>query len=202
MGDYFYQTESSYPMLESPSTTSKRSANMASQEYTGLENADFYFPIDSSWVDSFPEPFPEPYSEQFPEQYLPLMSCDTNHSFHDEPQFPPQFEDFEPHYHQLDVNYLPLENSPPEDTASRRAGSIKPKAFVCEICRNGFTRPADLKRHQTIVHEPVFTDCPREDCTRKGRNGFTRKDHLVEHIRQFHRVPIKKRKCSKRSTGY
>ncbi|OXV07268.1 hypothetical protein Egran_04962 [Elaphomyces granulatus] len=125
------------------------------------------------------------------------MSCDTNHSFNDESQFLPQFED---HYQHLDVNYLPLENSPPEDTVSR-AGSTKRKAFVCEICQKGFTRPADLKRHQSTVHAPVFTDCPQDDCTRKGRNGFTRKDHLIEHARQFHRLPIKKRKCSKRSLG-
>jgi len=179
-------------MLESPSTTSESSANMASQEYSGFGNADLYFPNESSWLDSFPE------------QYLQLISNDTNHSFHDEPQFLPQFEDLEPHYQQLDVNYLPLnvnylplENSPPEDTASR-AGSTKPKAFLCEECQHGFTRPADLKRHQSTVHAPVFRDCPH-DCTRKGRNGFSRKDHLIEHIRQFHRVPIKKRKCSKRS---
>jgi hypothetical protein len=109
MGDHLY---SSYPMLESPSTTSESSANMASQEYSGLENADPYFLTESSWLDSFPEPYS--YSEQYPP---------FNHSFYDEPQFLPQF-DFELHYHQLDVNHLPLENSPPEDTASR-AGSTK-----------------------------------------------------------------------------
>jgi len=162
MGDYFYQTEFSYPMLESPSTTSEISANMASQEYSGLENADLYFPIESSWsYCSFPEPDLEPYPEQ----------------------------------------YLPLENSPPEDTASR-AGSTRPKSFVCEICQMGFTRPVDLKRHHASTHTTtVFEDCPMDNCTRKGRNGFTRKDHLVEHVRQFHRVPIKKRKSSKINWG-
>ena len=115
MGDYLHQTRSSYPMLESPSTTGESSANMASQEYSG-ENADLYFPIESSWLDSFPEPYD---LEPYPEQYLPLMSCDTNHSFNDESQFLEESEDFEPYY-----NYLPLENSPPEDTASR-AGSTK-----------------------------------------------------------------------------
>ena len=113
MGDYLYQ---SYPMLESPSTTSESSANMASQEYYELENADLYFPIERSW-------FPDPCLEPYPDQCLSLMPCDTNQSFNDESQFPPQFEDFEIHYHQSDVNYpQPMENSLPEDTASR-AGS-------------------------------------------------------------------------------
>jgi hypothetical protein len=125
MGDYFYQIESSYPMLESPSTTSESSANMASQEYSGLENADFYFQNESSWGDSFPEPYQEQYPPLMssPLMSSPLMPCDTNHSFHDEPQFLFQFEDFEPHYQQLDVNYLPLENSPPEDTTSRTSST-------------------------------------------------------------------------------
>jgi len=178
-----YSTEFSYPTTES-------SANMVSQEYSGLDNADLFFPIESGRLDNFLVPNPE--------QYLPLY--DTNQSFNDESQFPPQFEDFETHYHYLDVDLIPpFENNIPEDTASR-AGSTKSRPFVCEMCQRGFTRPADLKRHRTVVHQPVFTDCPMNDCSRKGCNGFVRKDHLVEHVRQFHRVDIKKRKCSKRST--
>lgn len=29
-------------------------------------------------------------------------------------------------------------------------------------------------------------DCPRLNCSRKGDNGFTRRDHLTEHLRYYH----------------
>lgn len=154
--DYYYSTEFSYP---SPSTTTESSANMVSQEYSGLDDADLPFPNESVWLDNFPDP----------EDYY------------------------------LDVNSPPLEkNNIPEDTATC-AGLTKPRSFLCEICQRDFTRIADLKRHQTTIQEPVFRDCPMDGCSRKGRNGFVRKDHLVEHVRQFHGADIKKRKCSKRS---
>ena len=70
---------------------------MVSQEYSGLDNADLFFPIESGRLDNFLVPNPE--------QYLPLY--DTNQSFNDESQFPPQFEDFETHYYYLDVDLTP-----------------------------------------------------------------------------------------------
>jgi hypothetical protein len=45
---------------------------------------------------------------------------------------------------------------------------------------------------------PVFQDCPVADCSRKGHNGFPRKDHLLEHLRAYHHVPVPKRGASKR----
>lgn len=77
--------------------------------------------------------------------------------------------------------------------------SPKPnKPFPCSDCGKSFTRSADLKRHQTSVHYPVFQDCPIADCSRKGHNGFPRKDHLLEHLRAYHHVPVPKRGASKR----
>jgi hypothetical protein len=72
------------------------------------------------------------------------------------------------------------------------------KHFPCSDCGRAFTRSADLKRHQTSVHYPVFQDCPIADCSRKGHNGFPRKDHLLEHLRAYHHVPVPKRGASKR----
>ena len=43
------------------------------------------------------------------------------------------------------------------------------------------------------AHERRYIDCPFKRCVRKGDQGFTRNDHLVEHRRQFHmeRIPKK-----------
>ncbi|MCJ1251869.1 hypothetical protein MMC30_009107 [Trapelia coarctata] len=49
-----------------------------------------------------------------------------------------------------------------------------------------FTRAADLDRHMRSMHYPTYTDCPHKWCGRTGSNGFVRKDHLNEHIRQKH----------------
>lgn len=73
------------------------------------------------------------------------------------------------------------------------------KPFGCDSCGKSFTRFADLKRHQTSVHFPVFRNCPVEHCSRKGNNGFPRQDHLVEHLRSYHHLDVPKRRALKRS---
>lgn len=72
------------------------------------------------------------------------------------------------------------------------------KLFSCTDCGRAFTRPADLKRHQTSVHNPVFQDCPVEACLRKDKNGFPRRDHLIEHLRSYHHWDVPKRRALKR----
>lgn len=59
-----------------------------------------------------------------------------------------------------------------------------------------FSRKADVSRHYSSQHNPKYIDCPRQKCSRKGRQGFTRKDHLVEHLRGFHMEAIAKRETS------
>ena len=57
-------------------------------------------------------------------------------------------------------------------------------------CTSNFTRLTDLKRHSKAVHCPELLDCPhahRSFCGRTGHNGFLRKDHLNEHLREVHR---------------
>lgn len=73
------------------------------------------------------------------------------------------------------------------------------KPFGCDHCGKSFTRFADLKRHQSSVHYPVFRNCPVEHCSRKGSNGFPRQDHLVEHLRSYHHLDVPKRGSCKRS---
>ena len=57
-----------------------------------------------------------------------------------------------------------------------------------------FRRKADLHRHHKSAHDVKYVDCPRKSCARKGKNGFTRKDHLVEHLRGYHMEYIPKRR--------
>lgn len=59
-----------------------------------------------------------------------------------------------------------------------------------------FSRKADVLRHSKTVHEKYYRDCPKRYCARKGINGFTRDDHLVEHLRGYHRENIPQRQIS------
>lgn len=74
--------------------------------------------------------------------------------------------------------------------------NISPR-YICVHpgCESSFSRPADLSRHQVSVHfrDGVMLDCPRPRCARKGDQGFSRQDHLIEHLRQFHCMKLAKR---------
>ncbi|KAK7185708.1 crol alpha [Paraphaeosphaeria sporulosa] len=79
------------------------------------------------------------------------------------------------------------------------------RTWKCELpnCTStaNFTRLADLQRHQSTVHGVGTPDfpCTVKDCTRVGDKGFTRRDHLVEHLRNFHHIDIPKRRPGERS---
>lgn len=83
--------------------------------------------------------------------------------------------------------------SPPSDKPSR-------SSCLCETCGKSFTRVADVRRHQATVHFPKLSDCPSPRCPRKGKNGLTRRDHLIEHLRSYHHMQIPKR-TPKRAPG-
>ncbi|KAI9863075.1 MAG: hypothetical protein M1813_003895 [Trichoglossum hirsutum] len=70
-------------------------------------------------------------------------------------------------------------------------------AYLCLICECTSSRKADLERHYNTHHgpQPERLDCPKRKCARKGENGFTRKDHLGEHMRNFHMEKLPRRPC-------
>jgi hypothetical protein len=60
-------------------------------------------------------------------------------------------------------------------------------------CLKTFSRPQDIPRHKSSVHNLSDTryPCPLvgdHDCSRE--DGFPRKDKLVAHLRQRHKVPV------------
>ncbi|KXL43465.1 hypothetical protein M433DRAFT_961 [Acidomyces richmondensis BFW] len=59
-----------------------------------------------------------------------------------------------------------------------------------------FSRAADLRRHIHIVHNREsleLINCEVPGCLRKGLNGFTRKDKMIDHMREVHKKNIPKR---------
>ncbi|EXJ73332.1 uncharacterized protein A1O5_03092 [Cladophialophora psammophila CBS 110553] len=62
--------------------------------------------------------------------------------------------------------------------------------------RKFFSRKADVTRHYKSRHDIKYIDCPKRNCERKGSQGFTRRDHLTEHLRGFHMEKIAKRQIS------
>ncbi|PVH97015.1 hypothetical protein DM02DRAFT_658682 [Periconia macrospinosa] len=90
-------------------------------------------------------------------------------------------------------------------TVTSNTNTQTPRTWRCEIpgCTStaNFTRFADLQRHHATVHSgntPNYP-CTVKDCSRVGDKGFTRRDHLVEHMRNFHHIPIPKRGPGERS---
>lgn len=72
----------------------------------------------------------------------------------------------------------------------------KERRFKCKFqdcpCL-GFHRSTDLERHLQTVHstQKLFP-CVMKRCNRKGENGFSRKDHLSQHLRDVHSLDIPK----------
>ncbi|KAE9970221.1 hypothetical protein EG328_006388 [Venturia inaequalis] len=84
---------------------------------------------------------------------------------------------------------------------SQTSNDGKDRRFICNRyandesqCSSAFVRKSDLTRHIDCVHDkkPQFS-CPVRNCSRKGVQGFTRRDHRTEHLRNFHHRDIPKR---------
>ncbi|CAO2650148.1 Nn.00g014400.m01.CDS01 [Neocucurbitaria sp. VM-36] len=99
---------------------------------------------------------------------------------------------------QVDNLELPVSQGPTRSNSRTRT-------WTCDIpsCTSSanFTRLADLQRHQSTVHGVGTPDypCTVPRCNRVGDKGFTRRDHLVEHLRNFHHIDIPKRRPGERS---
>jgi len=62
--------------------------------------------------------------------------------------------------------------------------------FVCGIngCVRSYGRRYELSRHQKSHSGIKSHSCRFQMCDRAGQNGFVRKDHLKQHLRQVHGV--------------
>lgn len=83
----------------------------------------------------------------------------------------------------------------PPDNASVE-GEMSARSVVCEFCEKAFARYADCKRHTAFIHKPIYQSCPVEGCLRKDRNGFARRDHLIEHLRSDHHLDVPRRRIT------
>lgn len=86
---------------------------------------------------------------------------------------------------------------PPSNTHAQRLTKNSTKSgWHCVVpgcpSETCFTRKTDLHRHVKSVHDRVKFDCEYPWCGRIGENGFVRKDHYLEHLREMHRKDIPK----------
>ena len=64
-------------------------------------------------------------------------------------------------------------------------------------CSGSFTTRYNLQRHEKTVHRacdptqsPPKYDCPDAECERKGYNGFSRRDNMIQHQKMVHMLPL------------
>ncbi|KAK5008655.1 hypothetical protein LTR28_003688 [Elasticomyces elasticus] len=91
--------------------------------------------------------------------------------------------------------------SPPDSTTMGRQGSGYVCLFLGCTHESVFARTADLQRHIMIKHYRDSVEkhsCPVPRCHRVNANGFTRKDKVTDHMRNFHNIDIPK-KAGRRS---
>ncbi|KAH8641695.1 hypothetical protein IG631_04636 [Alternaria alternata] len=70
------------------------------------------------------------------------------------------------------------------------ASNLGHTAFICkqEDCEKGFTRVDTYSRHQRS-HQKDARRFPCKYCRKyRGKNGFKRKDHLTQHVRNYHHI--------------
>ncbi|KAF2163698.1 hypothetical protein M409DRAFT_25885 [Zasmidium cellare ATCC 36951] len=104
----------------------------------------------------------------------------------------------------------PYQQYPPSPTSTSSPTSTystspttpnNPPTYFClwPNCTYSCSRNADLQRHYQNVHNresAPLVDCWVQGCHRRGAYGFTRKDKMVEHVREVHKVDVPKRGSS------
>jgi hypothetical protein len=111
----------------------------------------------------------------------------------------------EEHEHNGDVEeyrFTTKENIPYKWTRTSRG--VERCQCLADGCKQTFTRSADLSRHHKTRHDVNLQklSCPKPRCGRVGENGFSRPDHVKEHLREYHKdtsVPKRERRRRRRS---
>ncbi|KAE8144152.1 hypothetical protein BDV25DRAFT_112241 [Aspergillus avenaceus] len=173
----YHMASNDLELYSQASNTSAYSSSYPSSSYSSFSSSSF----DSASMDS-------------PMEYAPPMICAPEMN----PQYAPQYFSSPVQTSWPTAQMTPVEEYtfPPLETHYTPCESAKPvKPYACH-CGRAFTRPADLKRHQSSVHNPVFQDCPVSGCIRKDSNGFPRRDHLIEHLRSYHHLDVPKRRAA------
>ncbi|KAI5359064.1 putative Zinc finger C2H2-type [Septoria linicola] len=72
-------------------------------------------------------------------------------------------------------------------------------------CNYAAKRNADLERHYKSMHSAPSSiemfDCQVSGCHRTGNYGFKRRDKMVDHMREVHKVDVPKKNISSRTTS-
>ena len=149
-------------------------------------------------------------------RYMPVIATDTASLLN-----PPHTNPNNPPSPSTSLLHTPSHNPPqhsplnpphPSPTAPRTRHLIlspHSRVFAClwPSCIHTAKRKADVERHYNCVHckaEMELHDCPVHKCTRKGpgkKGGFTRRDHLIEHLRSYHGVNVPKKRGNGRGEG-
>ncbi|KAK0251729.1 hypothetical protein LTS09_013189 [Friedmanniomyces endolithicus] len=114
-------------------------------------------------------------------------------------QYQPPRKHYQPQPIQPRHSHLPTPDYSPEPIP-------RPQYYVClyaQCATTGhFARHADLQRHVQVVHNPESLQrvaCEFPGCHRRGQYGFSRKDKMVDHMREVHKAEIPKRSPGRRS---
>ncbi|KAB8261198.1 hypothetical protein BDV32DRAFT_121892 [Aspergillus pseudonomiae] len=175
---YHAQSNASSYSSSYPSSNYSYSSSFGSSYDSGSFEASSYDSASYDFTTPPPVYCPPDLNPQFAPQYF---SSPVQGTWPTPPAQVTPVEDFP--YPPLETHFTPCETAKPA------------KPYVCE-CGRAFTRPADLKRHESSVHNPVFQDCPVQGCIRKDSNGFPRRDHLIEHLRSYHHLDVPKRRAA------
>ncbi|KAL6721347.1 hypothetical protein ACLMJK_000450 [Lecanora helva] len=126
----------------------------------------------------------------------------------------PSYASYPPQQQIIEVQYTAPASSSKQKPSSRTKSTSSssatpngpPPGYTCLYpgCPHVSTRSFDLERHMK-KHYPIPAedkfDCPGRGCGRTGEHGFDRKDHMIEHLRNYHMQDIPKGKGTKGRSG-